>query len=90
MTEQTKSTLKERLNNWMPQRELAGIIGGSSDTLKRWGDAVNRAALHPHRPIVDSRRAKTPLGSVPRSGRSSKAQYSTACSVHRARQPDGR
>lgn len=48
MTKQTKSALKERLNNWMPQRELAGIIGVSSDTLKRWGDAIYRAVLHPH------------------------------------------
>ncbi len=55
MTEQTKGTLEERLNNWMPQRELAGIVGVSSDTLKRWGDAVNLEALHPHRPLPDVR-----------------------------------
>lgn len=36
MTEQTTGTPEGLLDDWMPRQELAGIIGVSSDTLKRW------------------------------------------------------
>lgn len=36
MTEEDISAPEGLLDDWMPRRELAGIIGVSSDTLKRW------------------------------------------------------
>lgn len=36
MTEHTTGTPEGLLDDWMPRQELAGIIGVSSDTLKRW------------------------------------------------------
>ncbi len=36
MTEEAIGATEGLLDDWVPRRELAGIIGVSSDTLKRW------------------------------------------------------